>query len=138
MRRFLPLLLATLACVALPRPSAAADRGAFVFTLGSDTMSAEHYTRSKARLEVEQVGRAPRLLRRSFRYDYASGALAKFSMIVIPPDANAPTQVVEAVRDGDSLRLTTKTGPAAPVASAIALPGRALLVPGSSPAFSAI
>ena len=133
MRRFLLLLLVTVVFAVAPRPASADGRGAFVFTLGNDTTSVERYTRTREGLEVDQLGRSPRVLRRSLRYTYANGAVQKFSLIVTPPGANAPTQMVEATRDGDSLRISTKTGGTAPVASAIALPGTTLLVAASSP-----
>ncbi len=109
------------------------ERGDFVLTLGNDTTSVEHYARGKDRLDVDQVGRSPRVLRRKFIYHYKDGSLTTFSMVVTPPGAEMPTQMIEAERDGDSLRVKTQTGTAAPARSAIAFPAGALLVPGSSP-----
>ena len=42
--------------------AAADESGSFVVQLGRDTTSVESYTRSASRLEVDQVGRAPRVL----------------------------------------------------------------------------
>ena len=134
MRRILPLWMCwTLAGAATQSLAATADQGNFVLTLGVDTTSVEHYTRTKDRLEIEQVGRSPRVLRRTFVYELQDGVARKFSMIAIPPGANAPTQVIEAQRDGDSLRVSVQTGGNPAVQSAVWLPAKDLFLAGSSP-----
>ena len=55
----LRVALASLATVALAGSAAADDSGNFVYRLGQDTTSVEHYTRSASKLELDQVGRAP-------------------------------------------------------------------------------
>jgi hypothetical protein len=75
------------------RAIAAGDTGNFIVQLGTDTTSVETYTRTENRVEVDQCGRAPRLQRRRFVYDYTNGALTHFSMVVTPPGETTPTQV---------------------------------------------
>lgn len=132
MRRLFPLLLVAVAPL-LAVPAAAAESGAFVLTLGVDTTSVERYTRAKDRLEVDQVGRSPRVLRRKFTYDYKNGAIDKLSMIVTPPGADAPTQVLEAKRDGDSLRVSTRSGNAPAVTSAVLIQPGTIVLARTSP-----
>src|SRR5262245_23311295 len=61
-------MLAPLLILGLAAPALADDSGSFVVTLGQDTTSIEHYTRSAARTEVRQVGRSPRVLERLYTY----------------------------------------------------------------------
>lgn len=133
MRRLFPLLLVAVTPLLVVPVVAAQESGAYVLTLGVDTTSVERYTRTKDRLEVDQVGRSPRVLRRKFAYDYRNGAIDKVSMVVTPPGADAPTQVLEAKRDGDSLRVSTRTGNAPAVASAVAIQPGTIVLARSSP-----
>jgi hypothetical protein len=133
MRRLFPLLLVVVTPLLTVPVTSAQESGAYVLTLGVDTTSVERYTRTKDRLEVDQVGRSPRVLRRKFTYDYRNGVIDKLSMIVTPPGADAPTQVLEARRDGDSLRLSTRTGNAAAVASAVAIEPGTIVLARTSP-----
>ena len=120
--------------VPLNAPAAVADdAGNFVVRLGQDTTAVEHYTRSATRVEVDQVGRAPRVLRRHITYDYAQGALTKLSVVVTPPGAEAPTQTVEVTPGTDSLRMQTRNGNGAPTSTSVAMVPGMLVVPGSSP-----
>jgi len=133
------MLFARPACIALAAGitfagcAAADESGSFVVQLGRDTTSVESYTRSASRLEVDQVGRAPRVLRRHFIYDFAAGALAQFSMVVTPPGAAAPTQTIHASLAADSLQLQVQSGSAAAQNSKIGLPPGTLVVASSSP-----
>lgn len=127
-------LIATLFALAFAVPAVAADdAGNFVVRLGQDTTAVEHYTRSAARVEVDQVGRAPRVLRRHFTYDYAKGALTQMSMVVTPPGAAAPTQTVEVTMGADSLRMQTRSGSGPPTRLSVPMVPGMLVVPGSSP-----
>ena len=59
------------ALLALASPAFAQQSGSFVVRLGTDTTSVERYTRTGQRIEVEQVGRVPRVLHRRFTNDLA-------------------------------------------------------------------
>ncbi len=131
--RHMTRLFAALSSLALALPAQADESGSFILTLGQDTTSVESFRRTKDKLEVDQVGRAPRVLRRQFVYEYKDGALVRLSMVVTPPGSPTPTQTIRASVDGDTLRGETQTGTAAPVKSAIALPRGALVVAGTSP-----
>src|SRR5262245_27510132 len=116
-------LTVTLLLGAAAVPSqAAAPKGAILVTLGRDTTSVERYTRENDRLFVEMVGRSPRVLRRTYTYQYQKGALTSFEMVVVPPGSEVPTQVVKGRVDGDSLRTETQTGTAPAVAGATGFP----------------
>ena len=78
-------LSTVLLLVASAVPAAADEAGGFVVTLGRDTVGAERYTRSKDRIEVFQVGRAPRVLRRHYVYDLTNGVMSHVAMVVTPP-----------------------------------------------------
>lgn len=133
MRRIL-VLCSCLAMLGAAKSRAdSGEQGAFVVTLGVDTTSVERYTRTKDRLEVDQVGRTPRVLRRKFAFELRDGIPQKLSMVVTPPGVETPTQTIEVVRDGDSLRLVTHTGNNPEAKSALALPANGLFVAGSSP-----
>ena len=80
------------ALLALASPAFAQQSGSFVVRLGTDTTSVERYTRTGQRIEVEQVGRVPRVLHRRFIYDLAaSGATTKVSCTVTVPGSPAGT-----------------------------------------------
>ncbi len=124
----LAVLLAAVPAVAAPAP-AVSD---FVVRLGRDTVSAEHVERSADRIDVRQVGRAPRVLQRHYVYEYARGDLARLTITVQAPGAETPVQTVDVRVDGDSIRIETVTGTAAAVRAAIAAPRGTLPVPSSS------
>jgi hypothetical protein len=127
-------LLSLAAAVFLATCARAGDeRGAFIVTLGRDTTSVERYVRSRDRLEVEMIGRSPRLLRRTFRYDYERGRLRRFEMTVVPPGSEVPTQQVNAAVDGDSLRLETRSGGRPAVSSAVGFPAGSMFFASTSP-----
>ena len=113
--------------------SAADDSGRFVVQLGRDTTGVEQYVRSATRVDVQQVGRSPHVMRRHFVYDYAGGALSHISLVVNPQGNPTPSQTIDAVAEPDSLRLTITTGTAAPTHLAVGLPRGSLVVAGSSP-----
>jgi hypothetical protein len=125
--------LALLASLVLAAPAAADESGNFVLKLGQDTTSAEHYTRSASRLEINQVGRAPRVLQRHFVFDYAKGNLTHLMAVVTPPGTTTPTQTLDATVAGDSLRLQVHNGAAPVINVNVGLPSGTLVVAGSSP-----
>ena len=133
MRKTLVSVLFTGALGLLAAPVLADESGSFVVRLGLDTTSVETYTRTADRLVVDQVGRAPRVLRRHFVYDLKDGGLTKLSMVVTPPGSTTPTQTIDAALEGDSIRVQTKTGDAAPQTASLALPARSPVVATSSP-----
>src|SRR5262249_41802907 len=98
-----------------------------------DTTSVEAYTRSASRVDVDQCGRSPRVLRRHFVYDYSNGVLTHFSMVVTPPGSATPTQTVEATFAADSMRTETHNGTQPVQESSLAWPAGTFLVAGSSP-----
>lgn len=130
--RFAARSLASLLLL-LPFAARAAESGSFLVQLGQDTTSVERYTRSASRIEVTQVGRAPRTLQRHFVYDLANNAFTHVSFTAVPPGSSTPTQSIEATLDADSLRGSTVNGTAAPQPLRVAVPKGALVVFTSSP-----
>jgi len=126
-------LSTVLLLVASAVPAAADEKGGFVVTLGRDTIGAERYTRSKDRIEVFQVGRAPRVLRRHYVYELTNGVMTHVALVVTPPGSEAPTQTIDARLEGDSLRSEVKTGANPPVRSAVFVGKGTLIVGSSSP-----
>jgi hypothetical protein len=114
-------------------PAVADESGGFIVTLGQDTVGAERYTRTKDRIEVFQVGRAPRVLRRHYIYDLKNGAMTHVALVVTPPGSEAPTQTIDATMDGDSLRGEIKSGANPPQHSVVAMKLGTLIIAGSSP-----
>jgi hypothetical protein len=130
-RRFI-FLTALALLVALP--AAARESGSFLIRLGTDTTSVESYVRDSRRLEVHQVGRAPRLLRRHFVYEFdAQGNTTALSMVVTPPDNDTPTQTITGTFGGDSARLEVETAGRPAQNLSVALPKDVVVVASSSP-----
>ena len=104
--------LVSLALLAAVAPAFAQDSGSFVVRLGTDTTSVERYTRSAARIEVEQVGRVPRVLHRRFTYELGpTGATTRATATVTAPGVAAgapPFQQFEANVVGDSVIVTIR------------------------------
>ncbi|MFI5371243.1 MAG: DUF2911 domain-containing protein [Candidatus Eisenbacteria bacterium] len=132
MKPFGPLL-APLVALTLATPAIAKEGGNFVVRLGQDTVGVERYVRTPDRLEIDQVGRAPRVLRRHFVYEYAKGAMTHLSLAVTAPGAATPTQTIDATMVGDSLRTEIRNAGGPPQVSSVALPPGTLVVTGSSP-----
>ncbi len=123
----------SLALVALAGPAVADDSGNFVIRLGQDTTSVEHYTRTPSRIEVNQVGRAPRVLKRHFTYDFTNGAISKLAVMVTAPASPTPTQTIDATFGPDSMFMQIKSG-TAPVQNVhVAMPTGTVVVALSSP-----
>ncbi len=99
--------LVVVALLVMTASASAQSSGSFVVRLGTDTTSVERYTRSAQQIEVEQVGRVPRVLQRRFTYDLApSGATTRASLTTTAPGAAAgaaPFQQIEANVAGDSI-----------------------------------
>ena len=125
-------VLPFLAAIVLAAPAHAADGGQFVIRLGRDTVSVERYERTPGQVVVHQVGRSPRVLNRSFTYDYAGESLTHLSSVVTAPGVETPVQTLETTVGPDSLRLHVQSAQGSQ-AFAIALPPGALVVPSSSP-----
>jgi hypothetical protein len=129
------LLLAVCAALALSTPVLADDSGSFLVRLGDDTTSVESYTRSAAKLEVQQIGRSPRVLRRRFVYDLdKNGNVTRLSMVVTPPDNDTPTQTITGTLGGpDSARFTIENPGRPATKLSVKLPPDAVIVASSSP-----
>jgi hypothetical protein len=128
-------LFAISAAVLLAVPALADDSGSFVVRLGTDTTGVESYTRSVSRLEIFQVGRAPRVLRRHFIYDLdKSGNVTKVTFVVTPPDNDTPTQTVTGTLGGpDSARFAIENAGRPATNLSVMLPADAVIVGSSSP-----
>jgi len=127
------VLTAVLLLGSAAAPAAADESGGFIVTLGQDTVGAERYTRTKDRIEVFQVGRAPRVLRRHYIYDLKNGAMTHVAVVVTPPGSTSPTQTIDATVDGDSLRGQVTTGSNPPVRTSVAWSAGTLISSGASP-----
>ena len=128
------LALSTILLLAASAAPAAADEsGAFIVTLGQDTVGAERYTRANDRIEIFQVGRAPRVLRRHLVYDLKNGMMTHVAMVVTPPGSETPTQAIDAKMDGDSLRGEVKTGSNPPARLVAGMSLGTLIVASSTP-----
>lgn len=133
----LRIALAAGLALALAGGAAAAEyRYGFVVTLGRDTTSLERVTRSAHRLEVEQVTRAPRVLKRHYTYELdAKGRIRDFSIVVTSPGAAPdapPVQKIDGRRTRDSV-VTEIRGGANVRTMRAALPDDGVLVSASSP-----
>ena len=126
-------LLAALFALVLAAPVSADDQGAFVIRLGQDTTAVEQYTRTDAKIETRQVGRAPRVLERLYTYEFAKGEVTAFSMVVTPPGGGTPTQTIRATFAGDSARITTQSGTSPAQNTTVAFPAGSIIVANSSP-----
>ena len=126
-------LLLSLVLVSVALPVWAGDSGDFVVRLGRDTTGVEHYVRTKDRLVVDQIGRAPRTLRRKFTYESSNGTLRRIRTVFGPPGADTPTQTIDALFDADSMRAQIKNGVAPPQDLRLAMPAGSLVIFSSSP-----
>jgi Protein of unknown function (DUF2911) len=124
---------AALFAFALAAPAAADETANFVVQLGRDTVSVERVTRSASRVDVNQVGRAPRVLGRHFVYDYQAGVISHVSLVVTPPGSTTPTQTIEATFDADSMRMQIQAGTAPAQILHVAMPKGTVVLSTSSP-----
>ncbi|MBI1796405.1 MAG: DUF2911 domain-containing protein [Candidatus Eisenbacteria bacterium] len=132
-RRLSALVPGLALALTLAVPAAADDTGMFLIRLGQDTTSIERYQRGADRLEIDQVGRAPRVMQRHLTYEYAKGKLAKLTLVATPAGAAAPTQTVTLSFDPDSARMRTENASGPPVNAALAIPPGALVMSLSAP-----
>ncbi len=122
---------------AAAKGKSAGQSGGFVVRLGADTVSVERWTRTGNKLVVDQVGRAPRVMKRHFEYEYdAAGALTRFTLRVNAGAAAAdapPTQEIFGTCTADSviadIRIPGRPQP--PVR--VALPAGSIVLFSSSP-----
>jgi hypothetical protein len=128
--------LAALFTLAAAGPLAAQESGSFVVRLGRDTTSVERFMRSASHIEVDQVGRAPRVLRRHYAYDFdASGAMTRAAITVTLPSAAAgagPFQQINVTFSGDSAVVEARRDTVVSRSRAAVKAG-ALVVSGTSP-----
>ncbi len=95
----------------LAAPLAAQDSGSFIIRLGRDTTAVETYTRTGTKTVVDQVGRAPRVLKRHYEFEVgATGASMRASAVITSPSAAAGTAPVQhvSVIAGDSLSVESR------------------------------
>ena len=117
-----------------PQTIAAArgESGAYVFTLGADTIGVERFVRTVNGLRVEQVLRMPRTTVRRYSMSFTpTGTLSSAEMTVFPPGDNTsatPTQTVRATLSGDSATIVTTRGDSVQTRS-VATSSSALYVP---------
>jgi len=128
----LRLLLAALAMF-VSVPAFAKDAGVFLVRLGDDTTGVEQYVRTPARLEIHQVGRSPRLLRRHFVYDLRGGEVTALSVVVTPADSDTPTQTISATFGGDSARIQIENAGRPAQSLSAALPKDVAIAAASTP-----
>jgi Protein of unknown function (DUF2911) len=131
-----PALTVLLLSAVLAGPASAQSSGNFVVRLGTDTTGVEHYTHTAKGLEIHQVGRAPRVYTRHLVFDLTPGGMTtRTALTISAPGAPAgarPVQQVDATMDGDSLRVATRRDTSVQ-RIAVAAPGGAVIVVGSSP-----
>jgi len=116
------------AFVALALPAAlTAQTGQFVVRLGTDTLAIEQYTRTRDRLQGEQVLRSPRTVHRLYSATFGSGgAIARFELVTHnvsgapgPAETKAVAEftgdsaVVTVPRRDSTVTLRVKAGPGA-------------------------
>jgi hypothetical protein len=117
-------------------PLAAKDTGGFVVRLGADTTGVETYVRTPGHLEVDQVGRSPRVMQRRLVYDFdAKGAITRYSILVTAPGAAPdapPLQKIEGTCTADSM-ITVVTRGANTQTLRVAAPSGSVALATSSP-----
>ena len=128
----IPLILALAATFVLARGAAAKDGGGFIVQLGNDTTSVENYVRDAARIEVDQVGRAPRVIQRHIVYELKDGVIQHGTVVATAAGSTTPLQTVDLTATADSLLVDVKSGDkTTPIH--VAAPKGTLVVLGSSP-----
>ena len=77
-------------------PAVAQESGAFVVRLGADTTSVERFTRTGSQVQVDQVGRSPRVLRRHAKYGIAAdGSMTGADVLITRVGAAADAPPVQ-------------------------------------------
>ena len=124
LRRF---ALAVLVTLSLVRIAVADDWGAFILRLGQDTTSVERYHRTATRLEIEQVGRAGRVLQSHVVYDLADGAVTRATLVITEPGTATPVQTIDATFAHDSVYARMQNGSAPPESVVASVPHDAIV-----------
>jgi hypothetical protein len=128
------LLVVSCAALVWAGSAAAQDSGSFVYRLGQDTTSVEHFTRTGSKVELDQVGRAPRTLRRHYTFDYKDGVVTHVAVTATPPGAATPAQTIDATFGPDSVHMDVKTGATGATQHVVsAVPKGAVVIAGGSP-----
>jgi len=100
------------AAAPLPLAAQSAVTGAFVIRLGSDTVSAERFTRTATRMEGEAVTRQPRTTLRRYVAEFGpDGRVQRVELVQLRPDAPPgapPIQRTVATFSGDSVFVETR------------------------------
>ena len=110
MRSFV-LAVCTLALNVAGAAAQRPDSAAFVVRLGTDTTAIERYVRTRDRIEVEAVQRAPRTMLHRMTYDLdARGRVRGARYEVRRPDGGEPIFVRTITFVGDSARIETTQG----------------------------
>jgi hypothetical protein len=124
------LRLLALAALVLPAPLAAqgaADRGAFVVRLGSDTLAVERYTRSGTRFESDIAARIPLTRRMRYTGTLNPDGTVKELRITGTPISQGPGQLppldATLVIGRDTARTTLKIGDSTQIVVAPVRPG---------------
>jgi len=106
--------------------------GAFVVTIGSDTLAVERYTRTASRITGTVVSRSPRTATRSYAIDLRpDGSVSRLEVTSTPLGGTVPPAVVTTDFTGDSAFTRFQRGDSV-ATSRVAAPGRALPLVGSS------
>ncbi len=108
MKKLFALAAASLAGFALAASAAADETDNYVIRLGRDTTAVERVIRTPSRIEVDQVGRSPRVLRRHYTYELAKGAFSRVDVTATVPGATSPLQTVETTVGDDSVRVQVR------------------------------
>jgi len=119
--------LIVLSVLAFSRPAAAQDSGCFVSQLGRDTTGIECYRRTDTRVELEQLSRAPSVVRRTIRFDLAN-AVTHLSITGIAPGRGDTVQTYEATFGSDSVRALLGDGKSPPRATSTSAPAPGAIV----------
>jgi len=114
MRRLALAAAVTLAAAAPLAAQANGGSAAFLGRLGTDTISAERFTRSATHLEGELVTRSPRTTYRRYVADFGlNGSVTRFEVTMPRPGAPAdapPLQRAIATFTGDSIHFEVRRG----------------------------
>ncbi len=129
--------LAFLLTCLLAAVGAADESGGFVVRLGRDTTGVERFTQTASGVEIQQVGRAPHVQRRDFRYDMDTQAVAmrklEFTLTNASDPAGAPpVQVLTASYTSDSMHMDIRRGENTQTIR-LAMPQGTVMLSGTSP-----
>jgi hypothetical protein len=116
--------------------AAAQDSGSFIVRLGQDTTGVEQFTQTAAGVEVLQVGRSPRVLRRRYFYGMdARGNMKTMSITAsnpLEPAGAPPLQQIDATFSSDSMRMEIR-GPQGSRSVHVAMSPQTVMLSGTSP-----